>query len=69
MRWTDGLGRALAYIEQNLEGEIDHARAAQLCCCSQGKFRSLFQLVTDMTLSEYIRRRRMSLCMQNKTVK
>lgn len=55
------MSRALAYVEENLAGEIDHAVLARIACCSSYHFFRMFSFITDMSLSEYIRRRRLTL--------
>jgi len=61
MDWSTRMNRALDYIEANLEGEIDLAYAAKLAFCSANSFSSMFLMATGIQLSEYIRRRRLSL--------
>ena len=34
MGWIEGLNDAMDYIERNLEGDLDVARAARLAACS-----------------------------------
>lgn len=51
---------ALQYIEDNLTGEIDFQRMAQLAGCSEYHFRRMFSFLAGMPLSEYIRLRRLS---------
>ena len=54
------LNQAMRYIEANLDGEIDYQRVAQLACCSEYHFRRMFSFLSGMSLSEYIRHRRLS---------
>jgi len=54
------LNMAMAYIEDNLAGEIDFEKAARLAGCSEYHFRRLFSFLSGMTLSEYIRSRRLA---------
>ena len=61
MNWTERLNRALDYIENNLCGDIDLKHAARLACCSLNGFSNMFLLATGIQVSEYIRRRRLSL--------
>lgn len=61
MDWNIRLNRALDYIEDNLSGEIDLDYAAKLAFCSRNNLANMFLMVTGLTLSEYIRRRRISL--------
>ncbi len=60
MDWLDKMNRAIDYIEQNLDGEIDMSVVAQLACCSLYNFQRMFSFITDIPLGEYIRRRRLS---------
>jgi AraC family transcriptional regulator len=60
MDWLGQLNDALRYIEENLDGEIDLNRAAQLACCSSFHFQRMFSYMANVPLSEYIRRRRMT---------
>ena len=59
--WLERINEALQYIEENLDGEIDLNTAAQKACCSVYHFQRLFSFITDVPLSEYIRRRRLTL--------
>ncbi|MGL6200497.1 MAG: AraC family transcriptional regulator [Lachnospiraceae bacterium] len=60
MEWLIQFQKAIAYIENNLDSEISHEEAAAIACCSTFYFRRMFSYVTGITLSEYIRRRRMT---------
>ena len=55
------LNRALAYVEENLTGEINHETLARIACCSSYNFHRMFSLITEISLSEYVRRRRLTL--------
>ncbi|MDQ0062611.1 AraC family transcriptional regulator [Paenibacillus harenae] len=55
------LNLAMRYIENHLAEEIDFQRAAQIACCSEYHFRRLFSSLCGMSISEYIRRRRLAL--------
>ncbi len=64
------LNEAMAYIEKELTGEIDFQKVAQLACCSEYHFRRMFSFLSGMTLTEYIRYRRLTqaaleLCRSN----
>ncbi|MCL2518925.1 MAG: AraC family transcriptional regulator [Oscillospiraceae bacterium] len=61
MDWLDRMNRAMDYIESNLAGEISYDRAAQIACCSTYHFQRMFSFITEVPLSEYIRRRRLTL--------
>jgi AraC family transcriptional regulator len=55
------LNRAMEYIEENLMNEIDIKKLCQISYCSEHHFRRMFSFLSGMPLSEYIRRRRLSL--------
>ncbi|MEK3884301.1 AraC family transcriptional regulator [Paenibacillus sp. PL2-23] len=55
------LNRALEYIEENLAGDMDVREAARFACCSEYHFSRMFSFLAGITLSEYIRRRRLTL--------
>lgn len=61
MDWLSTLNDALTYIENNLDGEIDVSRVAQIACCSAFHFQRMFSYMAGVTLAEYIRRRRMTM--------
>ena len=55
------LNNAIAYIENNLCGEIDTNKIAEMALCSYDKFKRFFSYMTNMSVSEYIRKRRLTL--------
>jgi AraC family transcriptional regulator len=55
------LNKAMAYIEDNLGGDIDFQKLARLACCSEYHFRRMFSFLAGMPLGEYIRGRRLSV--------
>lgn len=72
MDYLQKMNDALDYIESNLDGDIDYEKASNLACCSIFYFQRMFSFIADVTLSEYIRRRRMTLAafeLQNSSVK
>lgn len=60
MEWLKKLQYAIDYIEENLDKEIFYDEAARIACCSTYYFQRMFTYITGITLSEYIRRRRMT---------
>ncbi|MGF3194913.1 helix-turn-helix transcriptional regulator [Facklamia sp. P13055] len=60
MKWLENLSNAIAYIEDNLEEEISYDEVVRIACCSTYYFQRIFSYVTGISLSEYIRRRRMT---------
>jgi len=61
MDWSQRVNAALGYIEDNLEHDIDIAQAAKLALCSSSRFADIFLATMGLQVSEYIRRRRLSL--------
>ncbi len=59
--WIRKMNNAIAYIENNLDGEIDYNEAAKIAYCSVYHFQRFFSFITEITLSEYIRRRRLTM--------
>lgn len=60
MEWLKKLSNAIDYIESNLTGDISYDEAAKIACCSTYYFQRMFSYVSGITLSDYIRRRRMT---------
>ncbi len=61
MEWIERLNRAIKYMEERLTQDIDYDEVAKVACCSTYHFQRMFAYLADVPLSEYIRRRRMSL--------
>lgn len=61
MDWIERLNQTINYIEEHLAEEIDYSKLAQIACCSTYHFQRMFTYMAGISLSEYIRRRRMSL--------
>lgn len=56
------MNEALNYIEENLvDNNIDFKEVARLALCSEYHFKRMFSFLAGITLSEYIRRRRLTL--------
>jgi AraC family transcriptional regulator len=55
------MNQALAYIEEHLTAEIEFKQVVSLALCSEYHFRRMFSFLAGVTLSEYIRRRRLTL--------
>ncbi|MET8624124.1 AraC family transcriptional regulator [Kitasatospora sp. NPDC004669] len=55
------LNRAMESIDRNLDREIDVAELARIAMTSEYHFRRLFSMLAGMPLSEYIRRRRLTV--------
>lgn len=61
MEWIERLNNAVNYIEENIKETIDLEEVSRIACCSTYHFQRMFAYIADIPLSEYIRRRRMSL--------
>lgn len=61
MEWVERLNEAISYIEEHLTDEIDYEKLGQIACCSAYHFQRMFTYMAGISLSEYIRRRKMSL--------
>lgn len=61
MDLLEKMNGALTYIEENLTGDIDLKEAARHACCSEYHFTRMFSFLAGITLSDYIRRRRLTL--------
>lgn len=55
------MNRAMSYIEEHLDDEISFREIAKLTACSEYHFTRMFSFLAGVTLSEYIRRRRLTL--------
>lgn len=72
MDWLTKMNSAINYIEANLTGKIDFNVVAMKACCSSYNFQRMFSFITDITLAEYIRRRRLTQAaveLQNSNIK
>jgi len=55
------MNAAIQYIEDNLTHDIDFKEVARSAFCSEYHFKRMFSFLAGITLSEYIRRRRLTL--------
>ncbi|MED1865760.1 AraC family transcriptional regulator [Fictibacillus nanhaiensis] len=63
---------ALEYLEEHLQVEIDFAEVARRAYCSEYHFKRMFSFLAGIPLSEYVRRRRLTLAafeLQNSDIK
>lgn len=65
MNWIGDMNKALKYIESNLEEDIKSDDIAKEACSSKFHFLRVFNMLTGMTLGEYIRQRRLSLSVKD----
>ncbi|HDR8052929.1 TPA: AraC family transcriptional regulator [Bacillus cereus] len=55
------MNTAMRYIEDNLTNEIDFKEVARLALCSEYHFKRMFSFLAGISLSDYIRCRRLTL--------
>ncbi len=60
MDYLQGMNQVVAYIEENLTEQIRHETLARMVGCSVYEFSRIFSFLAEMSVSEYIRRRRLS---------
>ena len=66
------MNTAMRYIEDNLTNEIDFKEVARLALCSEYHFKRMFSFLAGISLSDYIRCRRLTLAafeLKNSNVK
>lgn len=61
MDLLEKMNGALNYIEENLTNDINFKEVAKLAFCSEYHFKRMFSFLSGVTLSEYVRRRRLTL--------
>lgn len=66
--WTEGLARAMAYLEAHLTEDLDPQILAAQAYVSPFYFQKIFHVLCGMTLGEYIRGRRLTLAAQELSV-
>jgi AraC family transcriptional regulator len=65
MEWVRSINLAIEYIEDHLDEDISCNEIAQNAFYSSFHFQRAFSLMTEMTIGEYIRNRRLSLAAQD----
>ena len=61
MEWIENMNQAMEYIEEHLTDELNIEDIAKAAGSSGYHFQRIFAVMAGMSLSEYIRRRRMTL--------
>ncbi|HWL13175.1 MAG TPA: AraC family transcriptional regulator [Ureibacillus sp.] len=66
MSWVDSIQKAIDYIEQNLlDTDLSIEHIAKACNSSAFHFQRIFSILTEITVGDYIRRRRLTLAAQD----
>ena len=58
---AEKLNQVIDYIENHLTDEIDQDEIAKIACCSYYDVARMFSLIADISISDYIRKRRLTL--------
>lgn len=61
----DNLNQMIEYIDLNLTEKIDYNQLAKIVGLSTQQFQRIFNYLTDMSVSEYIRKRRLSMAYED----
>ncbi len=61
MDLLSSMNNALTYIESHLTEKIDFKELSKIALCSEYHFKRMFSFLSGISLSEYIRRRRLTL--------
>lgn len=61
MDWLERMNEAISYIEDNIKGNIDYEQVAKIACCPNYHFQRMFAFITEVPISQYVRRRRLTL--------
>ncbi|KAF1297201.1 AraC family transcriptional regulator [Enterococcus sp. JM4C] len=61
MNWTTDLNRSIDYIEATLLEKINYKKLGEIARCSAFQYQRLFLYMSGMTVSEYVRKRKLSL--------
>lgn len=61
MGWAQRMEATVDYIENHLTEDIMYDEVAKIACCSMHQFGRVFSYIVGISLSEYIRRRRLTL--------
>jgi len=64
MEWLKRMNAAIDFIDENINEKIDYGKVAEIACCSLSRFQNMFLFISDIPLSEYVRRRKMALSAQ-----
>lgn len=61
MNWIENINNALEFIENNLKSDIDMEKLAREANSSRFHFSRVFKIITNKTVKEYIRERRITV--------
>ena len=61
MNWFERLQKTFAFIEEHLRDDLESSTISKIAFSSEFHFQRMFFAITDMSLWEYIRKRRLTL--------
>ncbi|ARK32532.1 AraC family transcriptional regulator [Halalkalibacter krulwichiae] len=61
MDLLENMNAAVSYIENHLDEEINYKEVAKIACFSEHHFKRMFSFIAGISLTEYVRRRRLTL--------
>ncbi len=61
MEWLNNYNNAIKYIEEHLTEDMDLSKLGKIAGCSGFHFQRMFSYMAEIPLSEYIRKRKMTL--------
>jgi len=61
MDWIKKLNDSIEYIEENILSEVNYKKLGEIANCSAYHYQRMFIYMAGMSVSEYIRKRKMSL--------
>lgn len=61
MNTLSNMNNAMAYIEEHLTEDINYSKISKIAYCSEYHFKRMFSYLSGVSLSEYIRRRKLTL--------
>ncbi|QDQ03422.1 AraC family transcriptional regulator [Lysinibacillus fusiformis] len=64
MSWIESIQKAINYMEENLLDDLTMDQIAQEVNSSVFHFQRIFSILTDMSMADYMRRRRLTLAAQ-----
>ncbi len=65
MNYISNMNEALAYINENIDKEIDLDKISKIACMSKSSFQKMFLFIADTSIGEYIRKLRLNLAAQD----
>lgn len=60
MEWVERMNRTMDYLEAHLTGEVNPDEVSRIMACPYSVFQRSFAPITGISLSEYLRRRRLT---------